>query len=71
MPICMAPKPALHAKKKAHDVFYNDHGFPDESDTYDHLVHNINGGPAIYPVSAPCCKSLSPHIELEEEPFFS
>ena len=44
MPICMAPKPALHAKKKAHDVFYNDHGFPDESDTYDHLVHNINGG---------------------------
>jgi hypothetical protein len=25
-------------------MFYDDHGFPDESDAYNHLLHNIDGG---------------------------
>jgi hypothetical protein len=24
-------------------VFYDDCGFPDQSDEFDHLMHNING----------------------------
>ena len=43
-PIRVVHKPALCAKKKARNVFYNDRGFPDESDAYDHLLHNIHGG---------------------------
>ncbi len=39
----MAPKPAIHSKKKARNVFYDDRGFPDELDAYDHLFHNIDG----------------------------
>ncbi len=25
-------------------MFYNNHGFPDESNAYDHLLHNVDGG---------------------------
>ena len=28
----------------AHNVFYDNRGFPDESYNYDHLLHNINDG---------------------------
>ena len=42
--IRVAPKPALRAKKKAHNVFYDDPGSPDKSDAYDHLLRNIDGG---------------------------
>jgi hypothetical protein len=44
VPIRVVPEPALCAKKKARNVFYDNNGFPDESDAYDHLLHNINGG---------------------------
>jgi hypothetical protein len=43
IPIRVVPKPALRAKKKAQNVFYNDHGFPYKLDAYDHLIHNIDG----------------------------
>ncbi len=43
-PIRVAPKPAMCSKKKARNVFYDDRGFPNESDTYNHLLHNIDGG---------------------------
>jgi hypothetical protein len=43
-PIQVAPKPAMRSKKKAWNVFYNNRGFPDEWDAYNHLLHNIDGG---------------------------
>jgi hypothetical protein len=33
----------MRARKKARKVFYDDRSFPDESDAYDHLLHNIDG----------------------------
>jgi hypothetical protein len=33
----------MHSKKKSQNVFYDDRGFPDESDAYNHLLHNIDG----------------------------
>jgi hypothetical protein len=34
----------MKSRKKARNVFFDDRGFPDESDAYDHLLHNIEGG---------------------------
>jgi hypothetical protein len=33
----------MRARKKAHNVFYDDRGFPHESNAYDHLLHNVDG----------------------------
>ena len=44
IPIRVAPKPKSRANKKARNVFYDDRGHPDESDAYDSLLHNIDGG---------------------------
>ena len=44
VPIRVAPKPALCATKKAQNVFYNNRGFPDKLDAYDHLLYNIDSG---------------------------
>jgi hypothetical protein len=41
-PICVAPKLAMRGRKKACNIFYDDRGFPDESDAYNHLLHNID-----------------------------
>jgi hypothetical protein len=43
-PIHIAPKPKSRSRKKAQNVFYDNRGFPDESDNFDSLLHNINGG---------------------------
>jgi hypothetical protein len=43
-PIRVAPKPKSRSAKHARKVFFYDRGFPDESDDYDNLLHNINGG---------------------------
>jgi hypothetical protein len=43
-PIQVAPKPVTRQWKKARNVFYDNHNFPDESDAYNHLLHNIDGG---------------------------
>ncbi len=43
-PIRVAPKPKSKSNKKARNVFYDDRGYPDESDEYDSLLHNIDGG---------------------------
>jgi hypothetical protein len=32
------------SRKKLRNVFYDDCGFPDQSDEFDHLMHNIDGG---------------------------
>jgi hypothetical protein len=36
-----APRPK--SRKRACNVFYDDRGFPDESDEWDHILHNIDG----------------------------
>jgi hypothetical protein len=46
-PIRVAPKPTARRKKKPRIVFYNDRGYPDESEDYDQLLHNVDGGPIL------------------------
>jgi hypothetical protein len=41
-PIRITPRPK--SRQKSRNVFYNDCGFPDQSDDFDHLLHNIDGG---------------------------
>jgi hypothetical protein len=43
-PIRVAPKPAMKSRKKARNVFYDDRGFLNETNTYNNLLHNIDGG---------------------------
>ena len=43
MPIQVAPK--AKQRKCLQNVFLDDRGFPDQSDYYDHVLHNIDGGP--------------------------
>jgi hypothetical protein len=50
-PIRLADKP-----KQCHrisNVFINDRGFPDNSDHYDNLLHNIKGGPILRKLKHP------------------
>ncbi len=41
-PICLADKPKW--RRRISNVFIDDRGFPDKSDYYDNLLHNIEGG---------------------------
>ena len=38
--------------------FYDDRGFPDQSDEFEHLLHSVNGGPLL-------CKLLHPAPDLD------
>jgi hypothetical protein len=40
------------------NVFYDNRGFPDQSDEFDHLLHNINGGVIL-------CKKKHPQPPLD------
>ena len=42
-PVWVAPK--AKQRKRLQNVFLDDQGFPDQSDDYDHVLHNIDGGP--------------------------
>jgi hypothetical protein len=42
-PICVAPKPKR--QKRTNNVFLDDRGFKDLSDDYDHMLHDVDGGP--------------------------
>ncbi len=44
---------------KVSNIFINDRGFPDKSDHYDNLLHNIEGGPIL-------CKLKHPSPPLNE-----
>ncbi len=44
-PIWVAPKPKRC--KHLNNNFLDDRGFPDVSDEYDHMLHDINGGPIL------------------------
>jgi hypothetical protein len=34
----------MKSGKKARNVIYDDRSFPDETDAYDNLLHNVDGG---------------------------
>jgi hypothetical protein len=38
----VAPKPKCH--KQLQNIFLDDRGFLDQSDEYNHVLHNIDGG---------------------------
>ena len=63
-PIWVAPKLKTHARKKARNVFYDDRGFLDESDMYDNLLHNIDGGPILR-----CKKFPTPPLDMDDPTF--
>ena len=44
-PIRVAPKPKR--RKQVHNIFYDDRGFPDVSDEYDYLLHNVDARPIL------------------------
>ena len=43
-PIRVSPKSKASGAKRARNVFFDDRGFPDESQAYDQLLHNVDGG---------------------------
>ena len=45
-PIRVAPK-AKRRNLLQHVFLDDDRGFPDQSDDYDHVIHNIDGGPVL------------------------
>jgi hypothetical protein len=62
-PIRVTPKPKC--RRKARNVFYNDRGFPDQSDKFGHLLHNIDGGVILR-------KKKHPHPPLDiDDPMFN
>lgn len=44
-PIRVTPKPKR--RKRASNVFIDDRGFPDQSDEFDTILHNVSGGPIL------------------------
>ncbi len=34
----------MKLQKMARNVFYDDRGFPDETNAYNNLLHNVDGG---------------------------
>jgi hypothetical protein len=61
-PIRVSPKPKCH--RKLRNVFYDDHGFPNQSDEFYHLLHNIDG-------SVILCKKkhLQPPLDVDNPMF--
>ena len=55
-PIRVAHNP--NRQKRFHNNFYDDRGFPDQSDELDYLLHSVDGGPLL-------CKLLHPAPNLD------
>ena len=51
MPIQVAPK--AKQRKRFQNIFLDDRGFPDHSDDYGHVRHNIDGGPVLRKLKHP------------------
>jgi hypothetical protein len=45
-----------------HNVFLDDRGFKDLSDNYDHVLHNIDGGPILRKLRHPM-PALNPDVD--------
>jgi hypothetical protein len=65
-PICVMPWPK--SWQKSHNVFYNDHGFPDQSNDFDHLLHNTNDGVILWKTKFPA-PALDVHDPLFDYSF--
>jgi hypothetical protein len=63
-PIPPADKPKQ--RRWISNVFVNDRGFPDQSDYYDNLLHNIEGGPILQKLKHP-----PPPLDEVDPKFFS
>ncbi len=63
-PICSADKPKQC--RKISTIFINDRGFPDESNHYNNLLHNIEGGPILRKL-----KHLPPPLDEVDPNFYS
>ncbi len=50
-PIWVANKPKR--RRQLHNVFVDDRGFPDKSEYYENLLHNIDGGPILRKLKHP------------------
>ena len=50
-PIRVAPK--AKQRKRFQNVFLDDRGFSDQSDDYNHVLHNIDGGPVLRKLKHP------------------
>jgi hypothetical protein len=50
-PICVAPK--AKSRRQIKNVFIDNRGFPDQSDDFDVLLHNIDGGPVLQKLRHP------------------
>jgi hypothetical protein len=55
----------MRVHKKARNIFYDNHGFPDESDAYDHLLHNIDGRVVLHK------KKFDAPVLKEDDPEFN
>jgi hypothetical protein len=62
-PIRIAPKPKR--QKRTNNVFLDDRGFPDQSDDYDHVLHNVDGGPILRKLCHP-----APALDKDTDPAF-
>ena len=62
-PIRVAPK--AKQRKRLQNVFLDNRGFPDLSDNFDHLLHNIDGGPVLRRLKHP-----APDLNAPVDPAF-
>jgi hypothetical protein len=68
MLIRVAPKPKC--RKRMNNFFLDDHGFPDQSDEYNHMLHDIEGGPILQKMHHPA-PDLDGDVDLAfHAPFF-
>jgi hypothetical protein len=61
--VMVEPKPKQ--RNRLQNVFSDDRGFPDQSDNYDHVLHNIDGGPILRKL-----KHLIPDLNAPVDPAF-
>ena len=62
-PVRVAPK--AKQRKLLHNVFLDDQEFPDQSNDYDHVLHNIDGGPILRKLKHPV-----PDLNVPVDPIF-
>jgi hypothetical protein len=62
-PIWVAPKPKR--QKRTNNVFLDDQGFKDLSDNYDHVLHDVDGGPILRKLHHP-----TPALDEDIDPAF-
>ena len=63
-PIRVAPKSKASGAKRARNVFFDDRGFQDESEEYNQLLHNVDGGVILRKKKFP-----TPPIDIDDPTF--